>query len=83
MLGYDPALVHLERAVNPSPPEAGTIGNLPPQGGAAYAPIADIRVVAPTGWSGDLAGVTVETGRALLEQVAEAVVKQVKAAFGV
>jgi creatinine amidohydrolase len=83
MLAHDPALVHLERAVNPSPPEAGTIGNLPPQGGAAYAPIADIRVVAPTGWSGDLAGVTVETGRALLEQVAEAVVKQVEAAFGV
>lgn len=84
MLAHDPALVHPERAVNPSPPDAGAPSDARPQGrGASRALIADIREILPTGWSGDLAGVTVEKGQALLAQVADAVVKQVEAVFGV
>jgi len=83
MLAHEPALVHLERAVNPSPPDAAPAGDAERQGrAAAYTLIADIREIAPTGWSGDLAGVTAEKGRALLAQVADAVVKQVEAVFG-
>ncbi|HEV8662476.1 MAG TPA: creatininase family protein [Candidatus Methylomirabilis sp.] len=83
MLAHDPALVHLDRAGNPSPPDAAAPSDARPQGpGPSRALIADIRELLPTGWSGELAGVTVEKGRTLLAQVADAVVEQVEAVFG-
>ncbi len=82
VMGCDPSLVHLDRATNPSPPEQAARVDALRRARGASAPIGDIREIAPTGWYGDLNGVSAEKGRALLARVADAVVQHIEAVFG-
>lgn len=54
----------------------------PGRGFVASALIGDIREIAPTGWYGDLSGVSEEKGRALLAKVADAAGQHVVNVFG-
>ncbi len=82
MLAYDPSLVHLERAVNPSPPEHAARIDALRRARGACALIGDIRELAPTGWYGDLTGVSEAKGRVLMAQVADEVVRHIESVFG-
>lgn len=82
MLACQPSLVHLDRAGNPSPPEEATRVDALRRGRAVSVLIGDIREVAPTGWYGDLSGVSAEKGQALLADVADVVVSRIEAVFG-
>lgn len=72
ILAYDPSLVHLERATNPSPPERAKKMDSLRRGRAAYLFLKDIRELAPTGWYGDPKRATAERAREFLDEIAQA-----------
>ncbi len=81
ILAYEPSLVHLDRATNPSPPgPAKKIDGLR-RGRAAYPFLRDIREIAPTGWYGDPQKATIEKAEEFLEGVAEASAEYIRNTF--
>ncbi len=81
VLAYDPSLVHLERATNPSSPEQARKVDALRRGRAAYPFLKDIREIAPTGWYGEPQRATVEKAKELLEKVAGAAAEYIHKAF--
>ena len=81
ILAYEPSLVHLERATNPSPPERARKIDSLRRGRAAYPFLKDIREIAPTGWYGEPQKATLEKAKEFLEQVAEASAEYIRNAF--
>lgn len=81
ILAYDASLVHLERAINPSPPEQARKIDSLRRGRAAYPFLRDIRELAPTGWYGEPQKATPEKAREFLEQVAAASAKYILDTF--
>ena len=77
----DFALVHLERATNPSPPERAKKIDSLRRGRAAYPFLKDIREIAPTGWYGDPRKATPEKAREFLEKVAAASADYIRNTF--
>ncbi len=81
ILAYDPSLVHLERATNPSPAErAKKIDGLR-RSRAAYPFLKDIREIAPTGWYGEPQKATAEKARKFLDEVAGAAADYIRETF--
>lgn len=81
ILAYEPSLVHLDRATNPSPPgPAKKIDSLR-RGRAAYPFLRDIREIAPTGWYGDPQKATIKKAGEFLEGVAEASAEYIRNTF--
>lgn len=82
MLAFDPSLVHLDRATNPSSAEHAARVDALRRARGASALIGDIRELAPTGWYGDLTGVSDSRGRDLMARVADAVAAHIENVFG-
>ncbi len=81
ILAYEPSLVHLERATNPSPPErAKQIDGLR-RGRAAYPFLRDIREIAPTGWYGEPQKATPQRAKEFLEGVANRASEYIEKTF--
>lgn len=81
ILAYEPSLVHLERATNPSPPERAKKIDSLRRGRAAYPFLKDIREIAPTGWYGDPRKATPERAKEFLEKVAAASAEHIRNTF--
>jgi creatinine amidohydrolase len=81
ILAYEPSLVHLERATNPSPPErARKIDGLR-RGRAGYPFLRDIREIAPTGWYGEPQNATMEKAKVFLDRVAGVAADYIQTTF--
>lgn len=81
VLAYDPSLVKLERATNPSPRDtAGKLDKLR-RGREVYTVVKDVREMYPTGWYGTLEGATVDKAHAFLEAVSSRCTQQVREAL--
>ncbi|MFQ5894770.1 MAG: creatininase family protein, partial [Nitrospinota bacterium] len=78
VLLYDPSLVHLERATNPSPEAAARLADARRRGRAVYPILRDIREIAPTGWYGELKDVSRERAEEVVDGVAEAIARAVE-----
>jgi len=72
ILAFDPSLVHLERATNPSPPERARKLDSLRRSRAAYPVLKDIREIAPSGWYGEPHKATLEKARDFLDRVSDA-----------
>lgn len=81
ILAYDPSLVHLERATNPSPPEQAKKIDSLRRGRAAYPFLKDIREIAPTGWYGEPQKATAEKAGEFLDKVAGTAAEYIRRAF--
>jgi creatinine amidohydrolase len=81
ILAYEPSLVHLERATNPSPPDRARQIDSLRRGRAAYPFLRDIREIAPTGWYGEPQKATPQRARQLLEDVANAAAEYIEKTF--
>jgi creatinine amidohydrolase len=81
ILAYEPSLVHLERATNPSPPERARQIDSLRRGRAAYPLLRDIREIAPTGWYGEPQKATAEKAETFLEGVAKAAAEYIEKTF--
>jgi creatinine amidohydrolase len=81
ILAYEPSLVHLERATNPSPPERARKIDSLRRGRAAYPFLRDIRELAPTGWYGDPQRATPEKAQEFLDKVADAAADYILSTF--
>lgn len=78
VLGDHPDLVHLDRATDPSDPDHASRMDRIRRNPKAYPIIPDVRVMYPTGWYGDLEGVTEEMGREFLDEVAAATAAEIE-----
>jgi creatinine amidohydrolase len=81
ILAYEPALVHLERATNPSPPDRAKKIDSLRRGRAAYPFLKDIREIAPTGWYGEPQKATPAKAKEFLEKVSEAAAEYIRTTF--
>jgi creatinine amidohydrolase len=81
VLAYDPSLVHLERATNPSSPEPARKIDALRRGRAGYPFLKDIREIAPTGWYGEPQNATQERAELFLSRVAEAAADYIRTTF--
>ncbi|MBI4522794.1 MAG: creatininase family protein [Deltaproteobacteria bacterium] len=81
VLAYNPSLVHLERATNPSPPERARKVDSLRRGRAAYPFLKDIREIAPTGWYGEPQNATAEKAQEFLERVGGAAAEYIRKTF--
>lgn len=81
VLGDHPELVHLDRATDPSDETHAARMDAVRRNPRAYPIIPDVRVMYPTGWYGDLDGVSEEGGREFLDRVAAATAEDIEAAF--
>ncbi len=81
ILAYDPSLVHLERATNPSSAERAKKIDSLRRCRAAYPFLKDIRELAPTGWYGEPQKATVEKAREFLDKVAGAAADYIRETF--
>lgn len=81
ILAYEPSLVHLDRATNPSPPERAKQIDSLRRGRAAYPFLRDIREIAPTGWYGEPQKATPERAKEFLEGVANAAAEYIEKTF--
>jgi creatinine amidohydrolase len=81
VLAYDPSLVHLERATNPSSPEHARKIDALRRGRAGYPFLKDIREIAPTGWYGEPQRATPERAKEFLEGVANAAAEYIQKTF--
>lgn len=81
VLAYDPSLVHLERATNPSSPERARKIDALRRGRAGYPFLKDIREIAPTGWYGQPQNATLERAKEFLNKVAEAAADYIRSTF--
>lgn len=81
VLCYDPSLVHLERATDPSELEAGRTGHQWSRGNDIFVMMKDFKEVALTGWYGSLEGATVDRVPEVLEKVSDYIATQAMAMF--
>ncbi len=81
VLAYEPALVKLERATNPSPREAARKLDGLRRRREVYTLVRDVREMYPTGWYGSVEGANEAQARALVEQVSAKIVEYVREAL--
>jgi creatinine amidohydrolase len=81
VLAYEPALVHLERATNPSSPERAKKIDSLRRGRAGYPFLKDIREIAPTGWYGNPANATPEKAKEFMAKVSDAAADYIRTTF--
>jgi creatinine amidohydrolase len=81
ILAYEPSLVHLDRATNPSPLEHARHVDSLRRGRAGYPFLRDIREIAPTGWYGDPQKATPERAKVFLQGVAAAAAEYIEKTF--
>jgi creatinine amidohydrolase len=81
VLAYSPQLVHLDRIAHSSDRDRGhRMDKL--RRTRAYQPVlTDIRSIAPTGWFGNPEHATVEKGRRMLTDIADAIVREARDIF--
>jgi len=82
VLATRPNLVHLDRVKQSSDPRLGhKMDKL--RRTQAYQPVlTDIRSIAPTGWYGTPEGATIERGRVMVAQIADAIAAEATEIFG-
>ncbi|MBI2371776.1 MAG: creatininase family protein [Deltaproteobacteria bacterium] len=78
ILAYDPSLVALERATNPSPMEPARRMDALRRRRTAYPIIADVRELYPTGWYGEPQRATPEKAKEFLDRVSERVAELIR-----
>jgi creatinine amidohydrolase len=81
VLAYEPTLVHLERATNPSSPERAKKVDSLRRGRSGYPFLKDIREIAPTGWYGNPANATPEKAKEFLAKVSDAAAEYIRTTF--
>jgi creatinine amidohydrolase len=81
VLAYDPSLVHLDRATNPSSPDQAKKIDALRRGRAGYPFLKDIREIAPTGWYGEPQKATQEKAELFLQKVAGAAADYIRTTF--
>jgi creatinine amidohydrolase len=81
VLAYDPSLVHLDRATNPSSPDQAQRIDALRRGRAGYPFLRDIREIAPTGWYGEPQKATQEKAELFLKRVAGAAADYIRNTF--
>ena len=81
VLAYEPTLVHLERATNPSSPERAKKIDSLRRGRSGYPFLKDIREIAPTGWYGNPANATPEKAQEFLAKVSDAAAEYIRTTF--
>jgi creatinine amidohydrolase len=81
ILAYEPSLVHLDRATNPSPPDRARHVDSLRRGRAGYPFLRDIKEIAPTGWYGEPQKATIERSKDFLEGVAGRAAEYIEKTF--
>jgi creatinine amidohydrolase len=81
VLAYDPALVHLDRATNPSSPDQARKIDALRRGRTGYPFLKDIREIAPTGWYGEPHKATQDKAELFLQKVAGAAADYIRTTF--
>lgn len=81
VLCYDPSLVHLDRAEDPSELEAGRSGHQWSRGNDVFVVMKDFKEVALSGWYGSLEGATVDRVPDVMERVSDYIANQALAMF--
>jgi creatinine amidohydrolase len=81
VLAYDPSLVHLERATNPSSAERAKKIDSLRRSRAGYPFLKDIKELAPTGWYGQPQNATQDKAKEFLEKVAQAAADYIRATY--
>jgi len=80
VLAFDPSLVHLERATNPSPPGRGRRIDAVRRNPNVRPVLGDVRQIAPTGWYGEPQRATAEKAERVIDAVAERIAADVREA---
>lgn len=80
VLAFDPSLVHLERATDPSPPGRGRRIDAVRRNPNVRPVLSDVRQIAPTGWYGEPQRATAEKARGVIDRVAERIAADVREA---
>jgi creatinine amidohydrolase len=81
VIAYDPALVDLPRAVDPSDPDT-MVAQARYRGTGAYPMRRDFREIQPTGWGGDPHSATLADADEMMETIANEVVRILAGEFG-
>src|SRR5262249_39091900 len=73
VLAHRPDLVHLDRIAHPSAPQRGHKRARPRPPRASQPVLTDIRSIAPTGWFGSPQHATIDKGRRMIADIADAI----------
>jgi creatinine amidohydrolase/Fe(II)-dependent formamide hydrolase-like protein len=79
---YDPSLVDLTRATNPTPQEAGDAGHAVFRQRDVFPILSDFHEVANTGWYGKPEEATLELANEIRQKVSDYIVQRAQIEFG-
>jgi len=77
---FDPSLIHLERATDPSPPGKGRRIDAVRRNPNVRPVLSDVRQIAPTGWYGEPQKATVEKAERIFAAIADAIAADIEEA---